>query len=70
MGLWWAFTGPGWGSGALGEAGRIFASWMESPSHRPHILDGELREVGVGVAAGTYRTYTGARVYTVDFGTR
>jgi uncharacterized protein YkwD len=60
----------GWGSGPLGEAERIFASWMDSPSHRPHILDGALREVGVGVAAGTYRSHAGARVYTVDFGTR
>jgi uncharacterized protein YkwD len=60
----------GWGSAELGEADTIFARWMASDSHRPNILDGRLREVGIGVAAGTYRTYAGARVYTVDFGTR
>ena len=60
----------GWGSAELGAAATIFARWMASDSHRPNILDGRLREIGIGVAAGTYRTYAGARVYTVDFGTR
>ena len=60
----------GWGSAELGEADTIFARWMASDTHRPNILDGRLREIGIGVAAGTYRTYPGARMYTVDFGTR
>jgi len=60
----------GWGSAELGAAATIFARWMASDTHRPNILDGRLREIGIGVAAGTYRTYAGARVYTVDFGTR
>ena len=60
----------GWGSGALAEAGNMFERWMHSDTHRPNILDARLREVGIGVAAGTYRGYAGARMYTVDFGTR
>jgi uncharacterized protein YkwD len=60
----------GWGSGTLGEADHIFDRWMDSDSHRPHILDAGLREIGVGVVWGTYRTYGGTRMYTVDFGTR
>ncbi|WP_279581372.1 CAP domain-containing protein [Fodinicola feengrottensis] len=39
--------------------------WMNSPGHRANILDGELTEIGVGLAAGgSYGTY-----WTQVFGT-
>ena len=42
---------------------------MKSPSHRPNILNGKFREVGIGIATGSYN---GARktMWTADFGTR
>jgi uncharacterized protein YkwD len=59
-----------WGSGSLGEPSAIFSNWMSSAGHRANILNGALREIGIGVASGTFQGYAGARVYTANFGTR
>jgi uncharacterized protein YkwD len=59
-----------WGSGTLGEPSTIFTNWMNSAGHRANILNPNLREIGIGVASGTFQGYSGARVYTADFGTR
>jgi uncharacterized protein YkwD len=59
-----------WGSGTLGEPSTIFTNWMNSPGHKANILNPNLREIGIGVASGTFQGYSGARVYTADFGTR
>jgi uncharacterized protein YkwD len=59
-----------WGSGTYGAPDRIFTNWMNSAGHRANIMNGALREIGIGVATGTYRSYAGAKMYTVDFGTR
>ena len=42
----------GWGTSTLSTAAAIFDAWMHSPPHRRVILDGDFREVGIGVAAG------------------
>ena len=59
-----------WGSGTLGEPSAIFTNWMNSSGHRANILNANLREIGIGVASGTFQGYAGARVYTANFGTR
>ena len=59
-----------WGSGTYGTPDAIFASWMNSAGHKANILNANLRQIGIGVVMGTYLTYTGARMYTADFGTR
>ena len=59
-----------WGSGSLGEPSTIFTNWMNSTGHRANILNPSLREIGIGVASGTFQGYAGARVYTANFGTR
>ena len=59
-----------WGSGSRGSANSIFRSWMNSPSHRHNILKGGFREVGIGAVTGNYRGYSGATMWTADFGTR
>jgi uncharacterized protein YkwD len=59
-----------WGSGTLGDPATIFTNWMNSSGHRANILNASLREIGIGVASGTFQGYSGARVYTADFGTR
>lgn len=46
-----------------------FDAWMKSSSHRSNILNGKFREVGIGLATGSYN---GERktMWTADFGTR
>ncbi len=60
-----------WGSsGSYGDPATIMNNWMNSAGHRATILNGDLREIGIGVAIGTYQGYSGSRIYTADFGTR
>ena len=59
-----------WGSGTYGAPDAIFRGWMNSAGHKANILNGTLREIGIGVAAGTFKTYANAKMYTVDFGAR
>jgi uncharacterized protein YkwD len=58
-----------WGSGALGGAEHTFENWLNSAGHRANIQNALLREIGIGVSAGSFQGWPGARVYTVDFGT-
>jgi uncharacterized protein YkwD len=60
-----------WGSGSLASPTRIVQGWMQSPGHRANILNGQFREIGIGLAFGvpvdgidsgaTYNTGFGAR---------
>lgn len=59
-----------WGSGSYGSPDSIFKGWMNSTGHKANILNKNFREIGIGARTGTYKTYTGATMYTVDFGTR
>ena len=59
-----------WGSGDLGAAARRFDEWLDSPDHRANILDKNFSEVGIGARTGTFEAQDGAKMYTVDFGTR
>lgn len=63
-----------WGACFIGETigagfatpASLVAAWMASPGHRSILLDGELREIGVGyVTGGYYGTY-----WTADFGSQ
>jgi uncharacterized protein YkwD len=57
---------------SFGSPAAIVRQWMHSPMHRANILDGSLRDFGVGVARGN--PYGGGRrdtaTYTLDFGAR
>lgn len=57
----------GWGSGGSGSAGSIVRMWLASPPHRATMLDRSFRYVGVGVAAGSFAGFGGARIATADF---
>lgn len=59
-----------WGSGSLGSPDNIFNNWMNSSGHRANILNKNFREVGIGAATGTYKSYAGATMWTADFGAR
>jgi uncharacterized protein YkwD len=58
------------GSGPYGRPANVFRRWMRSSGHRSNNLDRRFREIGLGVASGTYRGTRGYKMYTVDFGTR
>jgi uncharacterized protein YkwD len=59
-----------WGSGQRGEPDSIMRKWMESSGHRSNILNGKLREIGIGTYTGTFNGTPNATMYTADFGTR
>jgi uncharacterized protein YkwD len=58
------------GSGPSGEPDSIMNSWMKSDDHRHNILNGNYREIGIGVSTGTWQGNDGVNMYTVDFGVR
>lgn len=39
------------------ESGEVVDAWMQSPSHRANIMNGQYREIGVGTAKGEYKGY-------------
>jgi uncharacterized protein YkwD len=61
-----------WGSGLQATPARIVNGWMHSSGHRRNILDGALREIGIGIATGAPLDVGGQRAatYTTDFGRR
>lgn len=58
-----------WGQGEAGQPGPIMRAWMKSDGHRRNILNGKLRQIGVGTAYGTFDKRDKVTMYTVDFGT-
>lgn len=58
-----------WGSGRLGSVRSIFRSWMRSQGHRENIL-GAYDEIGVGLRVGPLEGFSGAHVWTQNFGSR
>ena len=59
-----------WGSGTSASPDSAHKWWMNSAGHKANILNRDFREVGIGVKTGTFKGYTGAKLYTVDFGVR
>src|SRR5918997_4300586 len=43
------------GSRLLGTPESVFERWMESRTHRPNILEGDFREVGIASATGKFK---------------
>lgn len=39
------------------DSGEVVDAWMQSPTHRANIVNGNYREIGVGVARGRYDGY-------------
>jgi uncharacterized protein YkwD len=59
----------GWGTGSASTPDAIFRAFMNSPPHRRVILDGEYREIGIGVARGVPVAGEGSgATFTLDFG--
>ena len=61
-----------WGEGPLATPASIVDAWMHSEGHRTNILDGDFRQIGLGILPGVPRAgspFPGA-TYVTDFGTR
>jgi uncharacterized protein YkwD len=69
-GAWVAGENIGWGQGPLSTPRAMVAAWMGSPGHRANILDGEYRDIGLGLALGTPGDRSWGATYTTDFGRR
>lgn len=39
------------------DSGRLVDAWMDSPTHRANIMNGQFTEIGIGVAEGEYEGY-------------
>lgn len=59
-----------WGNRSRSAPEHVFGGWMNSDSHRPHILSEDFRQIGVGTYTGKYKSYSDATAYTVEFGVR
>jgi uncharacterized protein YkwD len=60
-----------WGMTTAGTPRAIMDAWMKSDGHRANILNGDLRQVGVGFAKGSPTDGDApAGMYTTDFGSR
>lgn len=60
-----------WGGGPAASAAEIARAWMRSADHKANILDGRLKEIGIGIAYGTPMTgQAHGATYTTDFGAR
>lgn len=57
----------GWLTCRRGWAGTLVRWWLNSPSHRPNLLDRSARRVGVGVSGGPYARYSCARMAVTRF---
>lgn len=69
-GFWKVGGNIAFGNYSKGEPDHIFEGWMNSPPHRENILEGDFEQIGIGTAAGTYKTYEETVMYTADFGVR
>jgi uncharacterized protein YkwD len=57
----------GWLTCRRGWARTLVRMWLNSPAHRVNLLDRSARRVGVGVAGGSYASYSCARMAVTRF---
>jgi uncharacterized protein YkwD len=70
FGQWWAGENLAWGTGTVGSPRYTVKMWLASPEHRAILLSSRFGLVGIGRATGRFEGYSGAVVWTVDFGHR
>lgn len=58
-----------WASGRSATPRAIFGLWMRSPGHRENVL-GPYTDTGLGLRIGTLEGFSGAHVWTEEFGSR
>lgn len=67
---WGVGENLGYGERAYGSPKSIMRAWMNSPEHRTNILNGNYRDIGIGVIWGTpdLGSARSSATYTTDFG--
>ncbi len=60
----------GYGSRRRATPRWIVKRWLQSPEHRPILLDRRFRQIGVGLSDGSPFGDRNARTFAVDFGVR
>jgi uncharacterized protein YkwD len=68
--LWVAGENLAWGTLSLSTPASIVDSWMHSPEHRDNILNGDYKELGVGIVPSTPEGDVNGATYTADFGAK
>ena len=59
-----------WGTSTLATPAGMMQAWLNSPGHRQNLLNGEFREIGVGIGLGTPTGAAGGATVAVEFGAR
>lgn len=68
---WTVGENIGYGESTLATPLSMVIAWMHSPGHRANILNGEFRDIGIGIVNGTpVGTGPDSATYTTDFGAR
>ncbi len=59
-----------WGEGVLATPAQIVNAWMNSEGHRTNIMDGDFRQIGLGIVPDVpHASSFGGATYVTDFGT-
>jgi hypothetical protein len=66
--VWLVGENLAWARGTAATPRGIVAAWLASPGHRANILERDLRDVGIGVVAGTPGDPGDGVTVTTDFG--
>jgi uncharacterized protein YkwD len=69
-GAWQIGENLAWGTGTAATPAAIMNAWMNSPEHRANILQGDYRELGVGLQLGTPGDPTQGLTVSAEFGVR
>jgi len=60
-----------WGTGSYGTPRQTMNGWLHSTGHRENILTAAYTELGIGYVPGqTFQGYSGATLWSQEFGTR
>ena len=70
IGTFFAAENIAWASGRAATPRGMVRQWMNSPPHRENILNGRLRDIGIGAATGAPNGSSSGGTYVTDFGTR
>lgn len=65
----YVYAGENLGEGFV-DSNTLMNAWMNSPTHRANILNGNFTEIGIGFAYGTYQGKANNTIIVVHFGSK
>ena len=69
-GAWELGENLAWGTGSQSTPAGIMQAWLNSPEHRANILNGDYREIGLGIQLGTPTDPAQGVTVSAEFGVR